>query len=663
MPSNSQESEQYRQQVYDLYLPLTGESKFQNMKRRFVLNHFCNGNIQQSETIEHFCPFNHCVDDEEVAFCFSTIVCWALIPTKPPKYSRGRWTNYDRATMWNGLLASHYSLLTQVIMKYTGSPQSQPVFKLTKGHSDTKAAPLTSTELTDSAQAAPGSNSDSGDEGGHWAKMLEDFAGSTAKTTDMKKKTQEPVEDAESGSDAPTVVIPEMKVFDFVEINRQQKANAGAWVQTDPAPRLSILHQVVRCFLSVMHNFLKVSGDNWQHEQETLADNGGQREYRALNCTKGSAVQQCFDALVAALARAPAAVPDTHHSRKYRNMFYCLTSRGCCAVYQLVRSGHSGFPYQLFQALADGWQSFSEVPPCLYDELTAEFAKHFSQTEHQADAFAALEALANVCHVDVARIECKHASNREFTMMRGRGWPVSLAVVSAKFACSSFRPLELKQKKLNRKKVLKLRKKARRPGGAWRAFLSQRLSGKPVSWGPHAEVSMTDISREYHSLSVGEKAYFLEVGHLATLAGRAGYKPFGEKNKTKKVAVETIEPGTITSTGAIVATSDGLENLSLVRSADQPFADSFKAFRAQVQALKPKAKPAAEPKTASAAVTKMAAEVAATAHSTSFSHGSISRVAQSQELLHHAYWSPPALEFAQATQGLLGWVRYHLVTI
>ena len=119
---NSDELDKYRREVYELYLPLTGEQKFQNLKRRFVLQHFMNGNIQVASPIEHFCPFGHCVDDAEVRDAFETFVPWALVPTKPPKYSRGRWTNYDVAVMWNGLLASH-SLLSQVIMKYTGTPQ------------------------------------------------------------------------------------------------------------------------------------------------------------------------------------------------------------------------------------------------------------------------------------------------------------------------------------------------------------------------------------------------------------------------------------------------------------------------------------------------------------------------------------------------------------
>ena len=42
---------------------------------------------------------------------------------------------------------------------------------------------------------------------------------------------------------------------------------------------------------------------------------------------------------------------------------------------------------------------------------------------------------------------------------------------------------------------------------------------------------MKDYSEEYASLTQEEKAYFLEVGRLATIAGRAGYIPFGRPEK------------------------------------------------------------------------------------------------------------------------------------
>ena len=634
-PSNVAALTRHRMEIYDLYLPLTGDMKFQNMKRRFILNHFLNGDLE-STTIEHFCPFNHCIDEEEVRWCFSTLVSWALIPTKAPKYSRGRWTNYDRATMWNGLLASHHSLLTQIIIKYTGTPQKQ----------------LTS--VVDIVQAVASAACDSSsDEAGrdNWVGVLHDVISSGPVNSQHVSANDD---DHASNSDGQKdedgkPSVPEIKGFDWAEFNRQQKAKAGTWVQTDPAPRIAIMHQVSQHFLSVMHHFLKISGDTWDRQQDVLAQQGKERGYRGLDSVSGSSITKCFDVLVEALKGVPKALPDAHHTRKYRNMFFCMISRGACSLHQLVRLPYGSFPFKMFLALQEGWEAFASEPACLYDELTHQFASHFHKPENEADSFAALQALGIATHVDVAAIECRHASNRDFTMLRGRGWTPTLSVVSAKFACGSFKPLALCEKKSS-KSVKKTHKKASRTGGAWRAFLSQRLKGIKF-WNTHgelAEVTMTDLSKEYKALTIEEKSYFLEVGRLATIAGRAGYKPFGPvKDKHKLVdKPKAILPGTILPTGAIVL-SDGLEDLSLVRSAEKTFVEVYRDFEKRLSALRPKVETLPEEQPNCTLIAKMIADLGATAHSKAFQHGATFTVPQSGKVMHRVSWKPPVEEFAQ----------------
>ncbi len=629
-PSNKKELDDYRMQVYDLYLPLTGEGKFQNMKRRYILNHFMNGDLQVTDRIDHFCPFNHCVDENEVRWCFSTLVSWALIPTKAPKYSRGRWTGYDKATMWNGLLASHHSLLTDIIMKYTGTPQ-----------------PCTSIVLQE--EAARHVDSDSGDED-CWLGALQDVLGAETESTTANAAEGNAKDDQKGEHNLPEnhTELPEVQGFDWVEFNRQQKAKAGNWVLSMPGPRIAIMHQVSQHFLAVMHHFLKISGDEFDRKQES-SQQGGQRDYRVLDHAQGAAIKKCLDALVSHLDRLPKALPDVNHTRRYRNMFFCMTSRGACAAHQLVRLEHSTFPFKMFLALKEGWQAFATDPPCLYDELAFRFASHFSQAEHQPSSWAALQALATVCHVDVAKIECKHASNRDFVMLRGRGWTPSLQVVSAKFVCGSFRfkKLSAAERKKKGNQVQKTQKKIKRPGGAWRAFLSQRLKGVAVreTHGDFAVVTMQQLSREYKQLTQEEKSYFLEVGHLATIAGRAGHKPFGEKFKARPTVRDTLVPGETVS-GAIVMT-DGLEDLHLVRCADQSFVDAYRAFQKEVQALRPKVQPTGLGETDCPLITKMLDELGAFAHSKSFTHAGTSATPEGIPF-HHVNWKPPVEEFAQA---------------
>lgn len=668
MPNEAPHLIKYRSQVYDVFLPLHGAMKYQNMKRRFILNHFLNGNLENSCEIEHYCPFNHCIDDDEVHKCFATYVAWALIPTKVPKYSRGRWTGWDKALQWTGLLASHHSLLSELILRYTNTKKLQ-VCPSVKPRLEMQPLP---SHL--SADAEPQSEDDT------WGAVAADILQSVnpvpaPQAAQTPAGTDEPAdkpdgEDSDVGSDknidlaggqAGEGALPELKEFSWVEYNKQQKAKASAYVQTDHCASLAILMQVVEHFLVVMHHFLKMSGDEWDLQQQSLSNQGQKRGYRLLDCTQAVAVKRCFDDLVGLLQGIPKALPHLSHTREKRNWFFRLISKGACAFHQVVRLPHFSFPFKLFLALEQGWGAISSEPSCLHDELTAHFVSHFSKEENIADGNAALEALGICSHCDIAQVECRHATNRDFTMLRGRGWRPNLEVVSAKFVCGTFKAIKTSHERRIKKKVKKdAQKKVHRPGGAWRAFLSQRLRGqRPIVDGSAShtgEKTMKDYSEEYASLTQEEKAYFLEVGRLATIAGRAGYIPFGrpEKNKAKTKCLNDLQrvsivPGTITSTGAIVM-SDGNPDLALVHSAERPFSELFRDYSTQVVALRQRHVDPSTPNTECPSVAKMVSAVGCTAQGNSFETLSMSRdeISRASRVNHYVKWKPPVEEFAQA---------------
>lgn len=513
---------QHRFEVYDLFLPLTGEDKWKNTKRRFILNHFLNGNLTDPDVIEHFCPFGHCLNEEEVRSCFARLVANALIPSKPPKYARGRWTNYDLAVSWCGLLEAHHSLLKQVIVQYTAPRQKIP--QLPKRIAD----------------LPPGEDSDGSDK---WDDVLKGFL------EDQPLPIHDTRDDKSEGSQGEKEADPKVGGFHWIEFNKRQKAQAGKFVSSDPYASIAIMQQVCRHMLAVMHYFLLVSGDAWERRQEHNSSQGEMRKYKVLECANGEALKRAFDSLVTSLNSPPIALPDICHTRHHRNKFFAMISKGLCAMHQVVRMEHRGFPFRLFQLLEKGMPSLQESPCCLHDELTSSFREHFfGNAGRFVDAPVALEALAICTSVDVAKIECRHASNRDLTMLRGSGWTPSLSVISAKFSCGTFKPSE----KHNRRKVkkhLQKQTKTRRPGGAWRAFLSQRLQAQRWNEDPSfggKQLTMHDLSIEYHQLSDAEKTYFAEVGRLATIAGRHGYTPFGKRvrksNKFLVLPQSNLEP-------------------------------------------------------------------------------------------------------------------------
>lgn len=159
---------------------------------------------------------------------------------------------------------------------------------------------------------------------------------------------------------------------------------------------------------------------------------------------------------------------------------------------------------------------------------------------------------------------------------------------------------------------------------------------------------MKDLSNEYKQLSAEEKAYFVEVGRLATLAGQHGHTPFGKRTRRPVLALPV---GSVTNTGLLVMGNVG-EDLSLVQWGDQPFSKTYSDFQKEVSAKRAASKPAPLPKDAvelPPSITTMIETSGSHAHCKAFVSPSTSfRRCGSEYKLHTAKWKPPVQEFAQA---------------
>ncbi len=627
----------YRNEVYDEFLPVgpaAGTSSDRNLRRRFVLSHFMNANLQD-QAIQHMCPFNHCADEAEVHRCFAKLVANALVPTKPPKYSRGRWTNFQEATMWNGLLAAHHGLLERLILEYTGKSKPAP-----------QPNQVVVRDPTDS------------DEGG-WQDVVMQMLGDQPANSEL---FEAPIE-IESEPPQPPHDQPPTG-FDWMEYNRRKKAEAAKWASSGPYPNICVMQQVTKHFQKLMHHFLKVSGEEWEKEQEQKVARGEVRSYRVLDFAKGTAVKECFDSLTQCLQQCPRALPLVNHTRKYRVLYFCMICKGMAALHQLIRNPQSGLPYSMFKVLdLDlGWSEFEKILDCQQDELSAKLANHFSQCD-RPEAFAILESLAIATCLDVAAIECRHATNRDFSLLRGSGWTPSLQVISAKFACGTFKFNRKRSKKgpktrqvNQKKKVRKVNRKGKpihRPGGAWRAFVSEKVQGRKWMAG-----DMQKYAQEYKTLTDAERMRFQEIGELATLAGQSGYRPFGPQHAVAKQPQQHILPGTVTESGAIVMDNgnwQGEESLALPAT-ERSFETSYSEFAKGLKSLNKKE---SEPsnaevggKSSSQMVDDMVERLGCSAFASTFDLPAEQQLpadgfARPVLPVIHARWKPPVKEMAQ----------------
>ena len=197
------------------------------------------------------------------------------------------------------------------------------------------------------------------------------------------------------------------------------------------------------------------------------------------------------------------------------------------------------------------------IPACLRDELSASFFALFPKEKDSQSikARAILESLAIEAEVDVSRIECGHATVREYTMQRGRGHFANLPDVSAKLFCrfigkqserfSKSKPSSAQEESSRKRKGAKRKREAEDPGGnarvpqvrgggAWRAFLAENAGGVKLD-----RTALGRFSQLYHSLSHDEYQRLREIGLVATLAARGGVKkPFAIPGASREVSSE-----------------------------------------------------------------------------------------------------------------------------
>ena len=123
-------AETYRNEIYDLLLPLPTELSHQRKesktlvrkKQRHVLASLFNGDLESPEVV-HFCVFGCCRNYDHTVLKMRRFGTWALLPHKCPKLVRSRWTNQEISMAWNALLMSHHFLHEKVLVRFTGVPE------------------------------------------------------------------------------------------------------------------------------------------------------------------------------------------------------------------------------------------------------------------------------------------------------------------------------------------------------------------------------------------------------------------------------------------------------------------------------------------------------------------------------------------------------------
>ena len=227
-----------------------------------------------------------------------------------------------------------------------------------------------------------------------------------------------------------------------------------------------------------------------------------------------------------------------------------------------------------------------------------------------------IESLAASMSVEISRIEARHSTNREVTLLRARGWIASLPTLCATFICwtvarlcaslrhvctasmDAFGGEKASKPKKEKSRVKKVR---RGGGGAWRCFLHVRARGTRFTVS-----TLSQLAEEYRALSGAEKQRFVEAGRAGTFAHRGGFASFGTRPQQRDVRqrssgqqlqqmharVDNVPlPGDVTATGAIVASTAAIEAARAVQYHGpglflQDYQDMADALQTQRQAAR-----------------------------------------------------------------------------
>ena len=514
----------YNKQVLDLYLPFQADptdTKRMLLKRRFTLTYWLNSDWQ-SPDIRHYARADNAEDEARLRSAFLHYTTWALIPKKCPVYARGRWTQYDLALQWCGLLLSVHGLLPYLMAAFCGH-----------------VGP-TASSVPEAPTQRPENQS--------WDAMLVDVAPDPAMGL---SETLEPV--------AESVGPAEPEEMDWASFNKAQRSKAAVWARTDPVARVAVNLQVASCILTLVYEYLFLGSARWEQEQRAKAARGEARAYAITEIASRKHLQKCTDKLVALLRGPPTALPLLQHTRGIRALFFSMISAALCSLHAQLEVRHAGCPFAIFRAVLQGWDDFLQLPSCMHDEFTAAIVRKFPDecALSSDECMATLLAVASLASTDIGAIEASHAKNRDISKMRASAWQPTLAFVSGKFVVRKFS--QAKEMQATRQQIVLQEREAakshrrprqKRPGGPWRAFVHVQMQMLPGRCWEAA--LLRQLAVDYRNLTPEVKLFYKELGYLANAAGRHGFKPFGPALADRPRA----EAGTENSDGAIVAADD-----------------------------------------------------------------------------------------------------------
>ena len=197
-------------------------------------------------------------------------------------------------------------------------------------------------------------------------------------------------------------------------LNEKHRKLASQRWDMKPLADLMTCRLVMEPLRELMKQPLDMSGTRWEDQQlhQAVADDICRHKLPAL------VALQAVRLLLTEALWSELPTPCLHVA--HRCLIFRMVSRIGCCVEQMLRAQHRWLPIALFRLLRTPAEATAKVltatPECSRDSRSAHFWKEHPDLCAD-EALAALTAVAVLCKVGIAQIECHHAAVQQTHVM------------------------------------------------------------------------------------------------------------------------------------------------------------------------------------------------------------------------------------------------------
>ena len=275
----------YRRAVHDVFLTVDTTAataddpkrlaKESILKRRVVLEHLLNGDLQRHDAVEFWMPNAEWATPEQVKHVLGEWLVPALLPGLLPPFPRSRWTGADLSLNWCGLLESHHGLLRPLVQLWVGSqthvaqavprPSEQSLFQGQGWGAVSDAGNLFQSSMLslvhqhhEQSAAAAAAAATSSARGARPAAVDPELPSWYQPPEDIDVEVQEHMK-ADTGD------------VDWASFNAAVKAKLGKWSQHDSLSHAFLALRITMAApLKLLRESLSIAGAAWEQEQAAV---------------------------------------------------------------------------------------------------------------------------------------------------------------------------------------------------------------------------------------------------------------------------------------------------------------------------------------------------------------------------------------------------------